>query len=121
MKRRGLESTGGLDAWGVKIRLHEQPREGRGGHIKVAFLGGGPLLAGLRLLADPLALQLSGFFPLSNAMVQLSAILAIGSMSVAMILTLLPRWPERWLGSLDKMYRLHQRLGIGGLGLAVTH
>ena len=91
------------------------------GHIKIAFWGALALLAGLRLLADPFALQLSGFFPLSNAMVQLSAILAIGSMSVAMILTLRPGWPERWLGSLDKMYRLHQLLGIGGLVLAVTH
>ena len=49
------------------------------------------LLAGLWQLADPLALQPSGFFPLLNAMVQLSGILATGSMSVAMILAPSPR------------------------------
>lgn len=54
-------------------------------------------------------------------MVQLSGILAIGCMSLAMILALRPRWPERWLGGLDKMYRLHKWLGIGGLVLAIAH
>jgi predicted ferric reductase len=91
------------------------------GHIKIAFWSALAVLASLWLLADPLALQLSGFFPLRNAMVQLSGVLAMGCMSLAMILTLRPRWPERWLGGLDKMYRLHKWLGIGGLVLAVTH
>jgi predicted ferric reductase len=38
-----------------------------------------------------------------------------------MILATRPRWPERWFGGLDKMYRLHKWLGIGGLVLAVAH
>nr|WP_283805027.1 ferric reductase-like transmembrane domain-containing protein [Afipia felis] len=42
-------------------------------------------------------------------------------MSLAMILALRPRWPEPWIGGLDKMYRLHKWLGIGGLALAVIH
>jgi predicted ferric reductase len=54
-------------------------------------------------------------------MVQYTGILGIGLMSVAMILALRPRWPEHWLGGLDKMYRLHKWLGIGGLVLSVTH
>lgn len=79
------------------------------------------LLSLLWLAADPSALQAAGFFALRGAMVQYSGILAIGCMSGAMILALRPRGPERWLGGLDKMYRLHKWLGIGGLVLAVTH
>lgn len=90
-------------------------------HIKIAFWSGLALLAGLWLAADPLALRPAGFFALRGSMVQLSGILAMGCMSLAMILALRPRWPERWLGGLDKMYRLHKWLGIGGLVLAVTH
>lgn len=54
-------------------------------------------------------------------MVQLSGILAIGCMSVAMILALRPRWPESWLGGLDKMYRLHKWFGITALVVGVIH
>jgi predicted ferric reductase len=91
------------------------------GPIKITFWGFLALLAGLWLLADPLALQAKGFFPLRNAMVQVSGVLAMGCMSLAMVLALRPRWPERWLGGLDKMYHLHKWLGIGGLVLAVAH
>lgn len=91
------------------------------GHIRIALWGGLALLAGLWLVADPLAPQPAGFFALRGSMVQLSGVLAMGCMSLAMILALRPRWPERWLGGLDKMYRLHKWLGIGGLVLAVTH
>jgi predicted ferric reductase len=54
-------------------------------------------------------------------MMQLSGILAIGCMSVAVILALRPRWPESWLGGLDKMYRLHKWLGITALVVAIVH
>lgn len=91
------------------------------GHIRIAFWGGLALLAGLWLLADPLALQPAGFFALRGSMVQLSGVLAMGCMSLAMVLALRPRWPEGWLGGLDKMYRLHKWLGIGGLVLAIAH
>jgi predicted ferric reductase len=89
--------------------------------IKVAFWIALALLTGLWLAADPLALQPSGFFALRGSMVQLSGVLAMTCMSLAMILALRPRWPERWIGGLDKMYRLHKWLGIGGLVLAITH
>lgn len=90
------------------------------GHIKFAFWGALVLLAALWLLADPLALQPAGFFALRGSMVQLSGVLAMGCMSLAMILALRPRWPELWLGGLDKMYRLRKWLGIGGLILTVS-
>lgn len=60
-------------------------------------------------------------FALREQLMQFSGVLAVGAMSVAMILATRPRWPERKLGGLDKMYRLHKWLGIGVLGLAVFH
>ena len=90
-------------------------------HLKIAFWGTLATLSGLWLIADPLALRPAGFFPFRGSMVQFSGVLAMGCMSLAMILALRPRWPERWLGGLDKMYRLHKWLGIGGLVLGVAH
>lgn len=90
-------------------------------HIKIAFWSALALLTALWLAADPLALQPSGFLALRGSMVQLSGILAMTCMSLAMVLALRPRWPERWLGGLDRMYRLHKWFGIGGLVLAIAH
>ena len=89
--------------------------------IQKAFWAGLVLLSGLWLLADPGALAPGSFIALRDSMVQYSGILAMGAMSLAMILAMRPRWPERWLGGLDKMYRLHKWLGIGGLMLAIVH
>jgi predicted ferric reductase len=47
--------------------------------------------------------------------------LAIGVMSVAMLLAARPAVLEPGLGGLDKMYRLHKWLGISALVLAVAH
>ncbi len=63
----------------------------------------------------------TGVFVLRPQVLQASGLLAICAMSVAMILSLRPRWPERPLGGLDKLYRLHKWLGIGALGLSVFH
>lgn len=82
------------------------------------LLAGGALLW---LAMNPGVFQLSGFFPLRAAMAQLTGVLAITCMSVAMVLAVRPRWPERWFGGLDRMYRLHKWLGISALVLAVTH
>lgn len=89
--------------------------------VKRGFWGLLAALAALWVAADPLALVPTGFFAFRGAMVQVTGILAMGCMSAAMILALRPRWPERWFGGLDKMYRLHKWLGIGGLVLAVVH
>ncbi|TJV72636.1 MAG: ferric reductase [Mesorhizobium sp.] len=90
-------------------------------HIKIALWGLLALLSILWLAAEPSALQPEGFMALRDAMVQYSGVVAIGVMSVAMILALRPRWPERWLGGLDKMYRLHKWLGITALVVSVAH
>jgi len=63
----------------------------------------------------------TGLFALRQFFMQWSGMLAIAAMSVAMVLSLRPRWPEPYLGGLDKMYRLHKWLGIGALALALFH
>ncbi len=89
--------------------------------ITIAFWATLLLAGALWLAADPESLRPSGFFPLRGSMVQLSGVLAITCMSFAMILATRPRWPEGWMGGLDKMYRLHKWLGVGALVLAVVH
>lgn len=89
--------------------------------VNWAFWGLLGLLLLLWIAADPAALAPAGLFPFRTGMVQITGILAMGCMSVAMILAIRPRWPEGWFGGLDKMYRLHKWLGIGGLVLSVVH
>ncbi|WP_454684814.1 ferredoxin reductase family protein [Ancylobacter moscoviensis] len=80
------------------------------------------IVLGLFWLAlNPGIFAAGNFFALRGQMVQLTGVLAMAAMSVAMVLSLRPRWPEARLGGLDKMYRLHKWLGIGALGLAVFH
>ncbi len=90
-------------------------------NLKRAFWGSLAALVLLWLVAEPQPFGPGPFFPLRERMVQLSGVLAIGCMSGAMILALRPRWPEAWLGGLDKMYRLHKWLGIAALVAAIIH
>jgi len=90
-------------------------------HFKLAFWGIIALLTALWLLAEPSVFQAADFLALRGLMVQYSGIVAMAAMSIAMVLALRPRWPERWLGGLDKMYRLHKWLGITALVVAVAH
>lgn len=90
-------------------------------NIKRALWGMLALLTFLWLIATPSVFQSASFFALRDAMVQYSGIIAMGAMSAAMILALRPRWPERWFGGLDKMYRLHKWLGIAALVISVVH
>lgn len=82
------------------------------------FWGG---MGALWLLLNLSIFSASSLFALRDDLMQATGTLAIAAMSVAMILSLRPRWPEARLGGLDKMYRLHKWLGIGALGLAVFH
>lgn len=86
-----------------------------------AFWGALAVVALLWGLATPDPFSSETFLALRNNMVQLSGLLAMACMSLAMILALRPRLLERPLGGLDKMYRLHKWFGIGALVLAVTH
>lgn len=85
------------------------------------FWGFWGLIAALWLVLNPDILTASGIFALRQFVMQWSGTIAMAAMSVAMILSLRPRWPERRLGGLDKLYRFHKWLGIGALGLAVFH
>lgn len=89
--------------------------------IKSTFWGTFALLTLLWVVADPRLLHAESFFALRAVIMQYTGVIAIGAMSVAMILTLRPQWPERWLGGLDKMYRLHKWLGIVALVVALIH
>lgn len=75
----------------------------------------------LWLLSNTGVFQPLTFMALRGDMVQYTGVLAMTFMSIAMVLATRPRWPERWFGGLDKMYRLHKWLGIGALGLGITH
>lgn len=90
-------------------------------NIKIVFWGLLALLTLLWLLVDTPFPQPFGYFPLRAVVVQYSGILGISCMSVAMILALRPRWLEARLNGLDKMYRLHKWLGIGGLTVSILH
>ena len=72
-------------------------------NFKRAFWAALAVLALLWLVAEPSVFQSSTFLDLRGSMVQLTGVLAIGCMSLAMVLALRPRWPEAWLGGLDKM------------------
>ena len=78
-------------------------------------------LTSLWLLADTLLPSPLTYFTFRNAFVQLTGVLGIGTMSVAMVLALRPKWLEPHLNGLDKMYRLHKWLGISALAVAVVH
>lgn len=90
-------------------------------NIKLALWGTLVLLSLLWLAAEPDVFQSENVFALRAAMIQYSGVLAIGAMSIALVLALRPGWPETWLGGLDKMYRLHKWLGISALVFALAH
>lgn len=90
-------------------------------NIKLALWGTLVLLSLLWLAAEPDVFQSENVFALRAAMIQYSGVLAIGAMSIALVLALRPGWPETWLGGLDKMYRLHKWLGISALVLSIAH
>ena len=78
-------------------------------------------LTGLWLLADTLWPQPFHYFTFRSVAVQWTGVLAIGAMSVILVLAARPAWAERWLDGLDKSYRLHKWLGIAALAASVAH
>lgn len=73
------------------------------------------------LLADTLVPDPFTYFSFRQKFVQYTGVIAIGVMSVAMLLAIRPRQIERPLGGLDKMYRLHKWLGIAALVVGILH
>lgn len=61
------------------------------------------------------------FFPFRSAMINFTGVLAMGAMSVGMMLALRPFRMEPFLGGLDKSYRLHKWLGVTALVISIIH
>ncbi|MGB6240917.1 MAG: ferric reductase-like transmembrane domain-containing protein [Castellaniella sp.] len=53
--------------------------------------------------------------------IYLSGILAMGLMSLIMVLATRPAWLEPALGGMDRIYRLHKWAGILAINLAIVH
>lgn len=79
------------------------------------------LLTILWLLADTLLPEPFTYFSFRHVFVQYSGVIAVGAMCIAMLLAIRPRWLEKRLNGLDKMYRLHKWLGITALTASVAH
>ncbi|HOE43972.1 MAG TPA: ferric reductase-like transmembrane domain-containing protein, partial [Rhodoferax sp.] len=80
------------------------------------------LLTALWWMTDtPAMAGLGDFSAWRSVLMQYSGVLAIGVMSVAMLLAVRPVLFEPYLGGLDKMYRLHKWLGISALVISVSH
>ncbi len=89
--------------------------------LRTVFWGATALVAALWFMsAQPLPLPTT-YFGWRGPSVQFTGVLAMAAMSVAMVLAIRPRWLERPLDGLDKLYRLHKWLGIGGLVAALAH
>lgn len=76
------------------------------------------LVWALGLKANPFA---GGFWAARSALLYYTGILAIGFLSVAVILAARPVQIESLLGGLDKFYRLHKWLGIAGASAGIVH
>lgn len=100
-----------MGTWGLRLMKN----------IKVAFIGLWALLTGLWLLADSLFPEPLTYFAFRTPFVQYTGLIGMAMMSVAMVLAARPKWLEPALGGLDKMYRLHKWLGIGGLVFSTLH
>lgn len=89
--------------------------------IKRTFWG---MLAGLTALwlTNPEALPNAlDIFAVRHVLTDYTGIIAIASMSVAMILATRATWFEHWLNGLDKSFRLHKWLGITALVASISH
>ena len=89
--------------------------------IKLTFVALFIGLTLLWLLSGGLALPRYHFWPVRKMLVEYSGVLAMGAMSVAMILAARPGRFERFFDGLDKTYRLHKWLGISALVVGTVH
>ena len=90
--------------------------------IKPFFIGFLVTLTGLWLLSDQSLFKPPfSFLPMRNVLMNYTGIIAIGMMSISMLLAVRPARFEPFFGGLDKMYRLHKWLGITGLAFSIMH
>lgn len=79
------------------------------------------VLTGVWFVSNPDVFQVTTFIGLRGYMVQYTGVLAIGLMSLIMLLAVRPVLLSQRLGGLDKAYRLHKWLGITALALSIIH
>lgn len=82
------------------------------------------LLLGLTALwvaADPVLLGVHPFKDVQQPLIQFTGIIAMGAMSVSLLLALRSVAVEPYVGGLDKSYRLHKWLGVTTLVMALAH
>ena len=89
--------------------------------LAMVFWGICIAVTGLWLMADSPIPDPLNYFSLRRIYVQYTGIVSIIMFAIAVLLALRPKVIERPLNGLDKMYRLHKWLGIGGLSFAVIH
>ncbi|MEO7041390.1 MAG: ferric reductase-like transmembrane domain-containing protein [Gemmatimonadaceae bacterium] len=78
-------------------------------------------LTALWIAADPIHSGTSTFPQVRLSLINYTGIIAMGAMSVSMILAVRSAALESQIGGLDKSYRLHKWLGIAGLVMAIAH
>ena len=78
-------------------------------------------LTALWIVADPVVIGLPPFAQLKIPLINFTGIIAMGAMSVSMVLALRSVAVEPHVGGLDKSYRLHKWLGVAGLVMAIAH
>ncbi|MDR3088181.1 MAG: ferric reductase-like transmembrane domain-containing protein [Azoarcus sp.] len=78
-------------------------------------------LTALWLLAEQPWAHTYSFFELRSIIINYTGILAMGAMSLAMMLAIRSVTVEPLIGGLDKSYRLHKWLGITALAVGVVH
>lgn len=90
-------------------------------NIKLAFITLVFALTVLWGVADTIRPVPFTYFSLRSVLVQYTGIIAVGAMSVALVLALRLKLLEPCLNGLDKMYRLHKWLGIAALVFGLLH
>jgi len=78
-------------------------------------------LTALWIAADPVVFGRHPFSQLQFPLINYTGIIAMGVMSVSMLLALRSVAFEPYVGGLDKSYRLHKWLGVAGLVMAIAH
>ncbi|MDB4899947.1 MAG: ferric reductase [Gemmatimonadetes bacterium] len=78
-------------------------------------------LTAMWLAADPVVFGVHPFAQLQYPLINYTGILAMGVLSVSLMLALRSVALEPHVGGLDKSYRLHKWLGVAGLVMAIAH
>ncbi len=108
---------------GSDVRIiSPRPINQRLSRILTLFVAFTILIIGVWLPAESGTFSTSpDFRSIRQAAIQFTGVLAMGFMSLAMVLALRLRWIDRLLHGLDKSYRLHKWCGVAALAAAILH